>query len=355
MKRKKRQRMSSEDIKKKSVQKQGGVESWFRLPDGVRVWTPTKKGVYKLDFLPYEVTTENHPNEIAPGIVWKQYPFKVHHSVGPDKKSFICPTTIGKKCPICEEIARLSKDYDANEDIIKTLRPQRYMAYNIVDPDDEEKVAILAMSVGKFSNLLDKELEESDEDIANFFDVTEDGRTVRVRFSDAEYGGRQYLEATKIDFLEREAMDEDEIFNKTVNLDEIFVVPDYEKLASLFQQDDDGDDDEDDEVPVKKSKEKPVQKKAKPPVDNDNEDDDDDDDEDDEPPVKAKAKAKAKAPVKTPVDDDEWDDDDNEDDEVPVKKSKEKTKPAPKKAKPPVDDDDDDWDDDDDDWDDDDD
>ena len=337
-KRSKRTRLSREEIIKKSTTQTSGGGNWFRLPEGVETWEPKEKGKYLIDVVPYETTSDNHPNEVAKGVVWYQHPFKVHHGVGADGKSIICPTTVGKKCPICEEISRLSKNYDENEETIKSLRAQRYVAFNILHPDDPDKVAIFALSVGKFYNALEKEIQESDEDdIANFFDVTESGKTLKVRFSEASYAGKKYLEATKIEFIDREPMDEDEIFSKVVNLDEMFVVMEYDKLNALFLQTED-EAEEEEEKSKAKAKDKPTSKRAKP---SDDEDDEDDEEEDDipfnHPPKKEKSK-----PAKNE------EEDEDEEDEKPTKKPTKTIKPSAKQ-KDEDDDDDDGWDDDEDD------
>ena len=315
-KRSKRMRLSKDEIKRKSLSQTGGSGNWFRLPDGVELWEPKEKGKYLIDILPYETTSKCHPNEIDAGVVWYQYPFKVHHGMGASNKSVICPTSVGQKCPVCEEIARLSKEYDKNEDTIKSLRPQRYVAFNILNPDDKDQVVIFAMSVGKFYNSLEKELQESDdEDIANFFDVTDSGKTLKVRFSEESYAGKKFLTASKIEFVDRDEMDEDEIFSKVVCLDEMFNVPDYAALKAIFLEEDveaceeeeepeeevkprewkkaksrDDDEEEEDDVPFDKPTKKEPEKKEKSKsskaktVDDDDDDvknasDDDDDDD----------------------------------------------------------------------------
>lgn len=368
-KKSKRRRMSSEEIKKRSQTQQGGGGNWFNLPDGVGQWMPEKKGKYDIDIVPYEVKSDNHPNDVESGVIWFQHPFKVHHGVGVDSKSIVCPTSVGKKCPICEEVARLSKDYDENEDVIKSIKGKNMMAYNILDPEDPEKIAIFAISPFKFSDLLNTEIDENDdEDVSNFFDVTELGRTLRVRFSEDTFSGHKFLKASKIDFIEREEMDEDEILDKTVCLDEMFAIPEYDKLKEMFLQTDaeDDEEEEDDEpAPRKRKVTKKSSKKAPPPEDDedddmDDEDDwDDDEDEDEEPaPKKSKKKSSKKAPP--PEDDDDEDDedldddeDDEEEEEAPAPKKRVLKKKSSKKAPPPEEDDEDDddepWDDDEDD------
>ena len=306
--RSKRVRLSKDEIKRKSLSQTGGSGNWFRLPDGVELWEPKEKGKYLIDILPYETTSKCHPNGIEAGVVWYQYPFKVHHGMGASNKSVICPTSVGQKCPVCEEIARLSKEYDKNEDTIKSLRPQRYVAFNILNPDDKDQVVIFAMSVGKFYNALEKELQESDdEDIVNFFDVTDSGKTLKVRFSEESYAGKKFLTASKIEFVDRDAMDEDEIFSKVVCLDEMFNVPDYAALKAIFLEEDVVEDSEEEEEPEEEVKLR-ERKKAKSR--------DDEEEEDDVPfdkPTKKEPEKKEKSKsskAKTVVDDDDDDDDD---------------------------------------------
>ena len=78
----KRTRLSREEIIKKSTTQTSGGGNWFRLPEGVETWEPKEKGKFKIDIIPYETTSDNHPNEVAKGVVWYQHPFKVHHGVG---------------------------------------------------------------------------------------------------------------------------------------------------------------------------------------------------------------------------------------------------------------------------------
>ncbi len=312
-----RRRVSREDVRKNAKDAGGSSKRWFELPEGVREWTPDKAGSVLMDVLPYEVTAAQHPDKVEKGVLWYKRPFAVHHNVGPANESVVCPASVGKHCPMCEERKRLAKNWDENEEQIKALNAQRFVAFNIKDPDDEDKVAVFAVSRGKFAVALEKELQEGDEDILNFYDVTDEGKTLKVRFSDATFEGRKYLQATRIDFRDRPAMDEDEVLGKTVCLDDMFVVMDYDKLKALFLQVD-----EDEETSVKKDK----GKKGKPaPVDDDDEeeeeeeddepeeeDDDEEEEEEDKPPMK-KGKGKP-APVEED-EEDEDDDDEEEDDE----------------------------------------
>jgi preprotein translocase subunit YajC len=66
--------------------------------------------------------------------------------------------------------------------------------------------------------------------------VDGNGRTLTVRFSDATFEGRKYLECTRIDFRERKDMDEDKILKQSPCLDEVLNVLPYEKLNAMFFQ-----------------------------------------------------------------------------------------------------------------------
>ncbi|NIS11208.1 MAG: hypothetical protein GWN97_04560, partial [Thermoplasmata archaeon] len=95
------------------------------------------------------------------------------------------------------------------------------------------------MSRGKFTSKLEEELKDPDnEEHMLFFDVNEDGRSLRVRFSESSYEGRKFLEATKIDFKPRDEMDEDKVMSKVVVLEDALIVLAYDELRRVFLQED---------------------------------------------------------------------------------------------------------------------
>ena len=288
----KRRRVSREDAKKRMASGGSGGD-WFTLPQGVERWLPDKKGTYMLDILPYEVSTDNHPEDgIEAGVLWFRTNFRVHHAIGVKEQSVVCPRSIGKKCAICDEVDRLRKeDRDANEDLINSLKGQVFSLMNIKHPDDEDAVAVFALSYGKFDRVLKAELqEEENEEHLDFYQCDEGGRTIRVRFSEATFAGNKYLQATKMEFKERDEMDEDEILEKVVDLDTVLNVLPSEKIKAMFlegeEPEDEGDEDEEPKPKPRKKgdKKKPAKKKAakKKPKAEPEEDEDDWDDDDDE-------------------------------------------------------------------------
>ena len=305
---KRRRRVSREDIRD-NARKGGGGASYFKLPSGVRQFSPTKAGTIKLDIVPYEVKSENHPDGRGPGDIWYKYPFAVHHGIGVRNDSFVCLASVGKKCPVCQERERLTnKDKEEYAKVIKKLWPQKFVAYNIDDPDDKKKDAVFAMSRGKFAVALEKEIGE-DEDVTYFYDTTDEGRTLKVRFSDATFEGNKFIEATRIDFIKRDERDEEETLDRSVVLEECFNILPYDKLKAIFLEinEDDADNKKDDDD------DKSDESGGKEEIESG--DGDDDNDKDEKPSEK----------------DEDSSDTDSKDDVPPDEKEKEVEKPKDKK------------------------
>ncbi len=367
-----------ERTRQKAQEREGGT-STIRAPKGAEFWKPQKKGTYYVDILPFRVGTDNY-SAVEQDEIWYEMTFFIHRGVGTDEKTVVCPLkTFGKRCPICEEYNALRKDEHASEEVVKALRPKERQIFN-VRIRGEEGVKIFEFSNYNFGLLLMEELEMEDtEENMGFFDIV-DGKTLKVRFKDASGGGYTYLAASKIDFVDRDDMDET-ILEETHDLTSILNVMTYDQLDALMNGavgDDEEEDDEEDAPPAKKKRAK---KSPPPPKDEDDEDDedddedlleDDDDDDDEEPEEKPKPKRKtapkrksrSKKPPVEEENDEEDDDEDEDDEDEPEEKPKKrtsrkstskKTTSRKKKEEPPEDEDDDDDDDDDAFWDDDDD
>ena len=237
--RKERRRLTKDDVRN-NARESGGGKKYFNLPKGVDLWEPDKAGSFLLDFMPYEVTIENHPDrrgdKVIPGDLWWKYPYAVHERIGPAQDTVVCPASFGKPCPICEERARLAKDYDTNKPAIQAINAKKQVAYIIRNPDDADRFSVFSYSQFKFGDALDEELKSAGEEVLSFYDVTDEGKTIKVRFADDEFQGRKFLKANRIDFEDRKAMDEDEVLEAVPCLDKIFLVMEYEPLKKLFLQ-----------------------------------------------------------------------------------------------------------------------
>lgn len=248
---------------RKNVEKQQRSTTnyaYLRLPKGVGVFTPEPGGRHFLDFLPYKVTSSHHPdldveNEIAvQGTYWYRLPFKTHRNVGVLNETVVCPTSVGKRCPICEYRAKRIKEGAPKEET-DALRPSIRNLYVVIPKKDkkhEEAIHIWDSSQFLFQNLLNNELEEN-EDYYSFADLKE-GYTLKIRFDAKSIGkGQPFAEASRIDFIEREEQYDESILKEIPSLDETLIVLSYDELLSKFTEVEDGDDESEFKKPVMKT------------------------------------------------------------------------------------------------------
>uniref|UniRef100_A0A6M3K383 Uncharacterized protein n=1 Tax=viral metagenome TaxID=1070528 RepID=A0A6M3K383_9ZZZZ len=233
----------------------GGLDT-LSLPEGVELHKP-EKGTEEFDIIPYRVTVDNHP-EVKKGEVWYERTYFAHRAVGPEEKFIICPRTIGKACPICEEYQRLKKDPDADEDVVKALRAKERELFNVVLKEGKGEVMLLDISVHLFGRKLEEEILEGDEANAAFAEL-KGGKTLKVRWEKKSMGANKFVEAGRIDFLDRDDID-DEALDLAMDLDKALKILSYEEIEKIFHageeeesdKDDTGDDDETEERPKRR-------------------------------------------------------------------------------------------------------
>lgn len=250
--RKERRRVSVDDVRN-IAREAGGGKKYFNLPKDVDLWEPEKAGSYKIDFVPYLVTIDNHPDrrgdKTVTGDMWWRYPYSIHERIGPSQEAVICPASFGKACPICEEQMRLKGpggvNYETNRTAIQVISAKRQVAYPILNTEDPSRFSVFSYSNFKFGDPLDVELDGVLKDAPGpFFDVTDEGKTVKVRFGDDEFQGRKFLKANRFDFEPRNPLveqidgkwDDGDFLEGVPCLDQIFIVHDYDYLKKLFFQ-----------------------------------------------------------------------------------------------------------------------
>jgi len=306
----------------------------LRIPEGVSMFKP-KAGTMYIDILPYVVGKGNPYAD--PGSLHWERTYYAHRSIGGNQDTIVCPRmTLRQPCPICEYRAELMKNGgEENEQLIRDLAPKQRQLFNIIDLKDPDRgVQIWDVSYHLFGRLLDARIRNSDEEEGweRFFHL-EDGFSLRVGFTEKTFGSFNYLEAESIDFKPRKQAYGEEILEKVVCLDDVFVHLSYDQIKDMFYQGEavahavkpeKAAQEEEDEVPYtyEKKEESPKnfpKAKPAPPLD--------EEDEEEEQPA-PKAKTPAKAPAKAvPV---SWDEDD-EDEEPPTKPAPKATaRPAPK-------------------------
>jgi len=227
---------------------QGAAYGYLQIPKGVDIFKEEPSSRVSLDFLPYEVASEKHmdrddPLGIAvPGELWYKRPFLIHRNIGGGNDVVVCPTSIGKKCPICEYRSKLFKDGASKEetDALKISRRNLYVVVPIEHKEYEEKPHIWDISQYLFQDMLNDEIEDDPENA--IFPDLEDGLTLRIRFSEGVIGSNKFAETSRIDFKKRKEGYGEKILKKVPNLDECLLIHPYEKLERMFLELEDEDD-----------------------------------------------------------------------------------------------------------------
>jgi hypothetical protein len=245
----------------------GASYGYLNLPKGISVFSPEPGGKSYLDFMPYVVTSDRHPDGIETGDIWYKRPFKAHRNIGADKTSVVCLTSIGKKCPVCEYRAQMIKDgRDKSE--TDALKPSARNLYVVIPKKNkklEEKPHVLDISQAMFQNLLAEELEEDDSH--EVFPDLEQGLTLKIRWDSKTIGGsKPFAEASRIDFEDRDEAYSEDIMEEIPDLDSMLNILSYKELEKKFLE---MEDEEEEEEPTKPTPRKP---KAPEPDDDDEED-----------------------------------------------------------------------------------
>ena len=268
----------------------------LKLPKGLAVFKEEPGSRVSLDIMPYEVTMANHPDrddeyEIAvPGSLWYKRPYWLHRGIGPDNKSIVCPSSNGKKCPICEYRAQLLKDgADWSDDSVKALKASARNLYIVIPKGSkkyDEKPHVWDISQFLFQAKLNEEIEENEE--YETFPDLEEGFTLRIRFSEESWGSNKFAETSRIDFKERKKPYDESILEEIPALDDLLDIQSYKVIEAMFfggidaesLEDPEEDEDEEETKPTRKTR---PAKKQEPDEDEDEEEDDEDEEEDDEP------------------------------------------------------------------------
>ena len=197
-----------------------GDVSFFKAPTGK----------YKIEIIPYLVTTDKHPKKGTP--VDYLVDIWVHYGIGLMGDSFIClKNTYRKPCPICEEIDKLiSSSGDISESEIKALKARRKCIYNIVDHANIDKgCQLFEVSHFLFEKELLEEASSSSDNIVCFADL-EEGKTISFRTIDDFYKGNVFQRYKSFKFLKR-SFSKDQIgtlASTAFSLDDLLIIPTYE-------------------------------------------------------------------------------------------------------------------------------
>lgn len=295
-------------------------------------------GKNSIDILPWIIKTDNYVGGMEAGFEDYVLDIWVHYGIGTNEDAFLClKNTLGKPCPICEEMKNLKDDEDVDESIIEGLKPKRRCIYNIIDLKHEDKgVQLWDVSHFLFEKELLEEAETSDGETITFSDL-ENGKTIQFRTTEESRPGRRgktitYKKFKSFTFRDRDPYQED-ILDETFPLDEMLVIPTYEEVKKALLGEE-NESSEDENGKDRKRKKRGTNNRRKNEDDEKNEDDRNedeiDDNEDDEDEQKSKRES-GKSGVKGKTTQ-EKEDDDNDDDEED-EEEEEKKVPWKKKEK----------------------
>jgi hypothetical protein len=227
---------STEELYEKQKKSYG----YLILPAGIKTFTVEDKArSAKLDFLPYIVTDDKHPQRndktgvAVTGNPWFRRPFWVHRNVGADDLTVVCPKSISKPCPICEYGMKRFKEGAPKEETVPLLAKERSLYIVIpIDSDKFEEVPyIWDMSDKLFYDELHDTLVENPD--CRMFWWIEKGKTADVRFKWEKLGKNTFPEARNIEFEDRDDYDES-IFDEIPSLDNVLKVLSYKELQAIF-------------------------------------------------------------------------------------------------------------------------
>lgn len=347
MKRNRTERKNRLSARRRAEEHKSGFDSTsLVLPEGFKLWKIDKAGVKRIDILPFRVGVGNPYAD--QGELHFERTYWVHRGIGPNNGTYVCPLkTAGKKCPVCEYVAKLKQDKDPSkevDDMIKALLPKERQLWALVDLAEADKgIQIWDVSYHLFGKQLDDAIKASDEDEGyEYFADPEDGMTVKVGIDEESFNGMSFYKTVSVGFKPRVDKYSQDFLDSVPCLDDVVLVPDYDSLEKVFLQ-------VDDDVPVKSTK------KSRPVSDDEDEDEGEDiidDDEDEEydcvackdtgknskggdcrackpKPAKSEKPAAKKATKVSKVEEDDelpWDDEEEEV-ELPKKKGTKKAEP----------------------------
>jgi hypothetical protein len=218
-----------------------------------------KKGKNFIDILPYEVSTNRHPEGIPAGEDDYKLEIWQHTNIGVNEDRVLClKKTYGKKCPICEERqSMLDSGKDWKDESVKALAPKIRCYYNVIDISEEsetDNIQIFETSGASewFEDLLSTESKEGGE-IVPFYDL-EEGKTVVCRCKEDTFNKKKFAKPERIDFEDRDEYP-DKTYEEVFPLEALLIVPTYDEVTKLFLGlDEDKPEESTESKPVRKSK-----------------------------------------------------------------------------------------------------
>jgi len=216
-----------------------GNATMFKMPEN---------GNVLMDVIPYRVTSQTYhdynPNSYSfvkssPKFSFTRS-FAIHRKIGAEERNIICPTSLGLRCPICEEQRVFTENFKnkakRDEWREKGFSPQYRQLVNFYDLSKADGVMyVWDVPVSYFLKVILAEI-KNDSSYENFAEI-ENGLTLNVKFRPGEFKDREGKPTPvvkDISFLKRNKDYTLADIDKAYNLDDMLDVLPYEDVSQLF-------------------------------------------------------------------------------------------------------------------------
>lgn len=202
--------------------------------NGYELFKVEEEGTVLLDIVAAPAGANNI--EVAEGDAVDKATYYVHRGMGPEGKDmYICPKRMGwsKSCPMC---AATSEAYDSGDkETGNQLRAKQRQLWWVKEAGDDQW-KVWDVSYHLFGKLLYEELNAlppEDEDCLYYADP-EDGYSLKIRFSEKEFGKVKYYETKSIQFKKRtQPLDMDAV-DALPPLDSLFIRTSADDIAEAM-------------------------------------------------------------------------------------------------------------------------
>ncbi len=238
----------------------GFASTSIKLPDGIKFFSIKSAKPFKIDILPYLVERgrkEKGGNPFSDsGYLHYERTYFAHRGVGIGQSSYVCPRkTFGKKCPICEDIARMRRDPKADGELLKSLEPKERQLFAIIDKTEEEQtIKVWDVSNFLFGKVLDSKIKDADEDdgYENFYRLDE-GFTLKCSVEEKSFAGKTFYTVSNIEMKVRPEPLDDGLLDEVPDLDKLLIEVDYDKLKAIYEGVEEDQEDDEDAKPAKRA------------------------------------------------------------------------------------------------------
>jgi len=199
------------------------------LPNTVQAFSPEVETEYEIDFVPYAVKHDSHPERIPVGMGWPRRPFWLHRNIGSEHRAFVCRKSVGKPCFLCQERNKLFQEEasKAATDALRASYREMYLIYN----KKEDQFEVFEVAYSNFGEALDRKINRMNDKRCGFFEL-EGGYTAICFFIEESFGKNKFAVLDEIDFEPRKDLDLD--MEEIPCLDDMLVIAENKEMKAAY-------------------------------------------------------------------------------------------------------------------------